>query len=424
MLAVAILAFGAVAGIAQDPCTDVAGQNAMQDEFDTLYKKGAADLDARQKAIDSGKAFLDKYGNCDPTKERSDWLKSKIPVFEKQVKEGREKKVRADVVDPFNAALIATNTTDATAKAKAYSDAYSTGQQVMTKFPEDYRTVEIVLATIGGDEALLRNNYKYADDTLRYAKMALADLQANRSFAIAGQGQPQYGLSFGDPKTNKVVYNFSFKDQNNAAGWMNLYIGYILSTNKNDKVGALPYLYQATKLIPSDAPVAFALVGDYYFDQLKPQITEINTLIASQKDITDPDKLKALVQEIKDKIAMSNGTAERAMDAYARAYTISTKPEYKTNMKNVISQVFKVRFPTPPMTVDQWIASAVTKPFADPTTPVTPISDPEPAKTTGAETTAPTTPAKTQTPAKSTSTTAVKKPGMAMRKTVAKKRAA
>ncbi|MFL6375183.1 MAG: hypothetical protein ACJ73D_10995 [Pyrinomonadaceae bacterium] len=438
LLMAAFLAFGAVTGVAQDPnCTDVAGQNAMQDEFDTLYKKGAADLVARQKAIDSGKAFLDKYGSCDTTKERSDWLRSKIPGFEKQVATAREAQARAAVVDPFNAALVATNTTDATAKSKAYSDAYATGQQVMAKYPDDYRTVEIVLATMGGDEALLRNNYKYSDDTLRYAKMALADLQANRSFAIAGQGQPQYGLSLGDPKTNKVIYNFSFKDQPAAAGWMNLYVGYILFNNKNDKAGALPYLYQAAKLIPSDAPVAFALVGDYYFDQLKPAITEINTLIASQNTVTDPDKLKALVQEIKDKVALSNGIAERAMDAYARAYMISTKPDYKTNMKNMVAQVFKVRYgTTAPVTVDQWISSAVAKPFPDPTTPVTPIADPEPVKTTttGAEAPATTTttpvktpvtaPVKTQTPAKPSGAATTKKPGVATTKTFAKKRGA
>ncbi|MBV9241892.1 MAG: hypothetical protein JO314_07785, partial [Acidobacteria bacterium] len=156
LLVAAVLALGAVAGFAQDPCTDVAGQNAMQDEFDKLYAVKVGDpnfMDSRQKAIDSGKAFLDKYGNCDPTKERSDWLRAKLPGFEKQLADIRKQKERDATVNPFNTALTGTSSTDAAAKAKAISDAYATGQQIITKYPDDYRTVEIVLATLGGDEA-------------------------------------------------------------------------------------------------------------------------------------------------------------------------------------------------------------------------------------------------------------------------------
>ena len=407
LLVAAILACGAVASFAQDPCTDVAGQNAMQDEYDKLWA-GRSDpdpskaIDNRKKAIDSGKAFLDKYGNCDSTKERSDWLKVQLPKQEATVKELAGNAEKAKLLKSFDAAL----------QAKNIPDAYTLGNQILTQYPDNYRTVEIILATMGGDEGLIRNDYKYSDDALRYAKMAAADLEANKSFAVGGQGPDRYGLAAADAN-KKVLYDYSFKDRNSALGWMNLYIGNILYRNKNDKAGALPYLYKAAKLIPNDVPVAFAMVGDYYFDQLKAAITDINTLIASQNTITDPDKLKALVQDIKDKVAMSNGIAERAMDAYARAYTTSTKPDYKANMKTLIDQVFKVRFgDKPPVTSTQWIASAVAKPFVDPTTPVQPIADPEPAKTSGsAENTTTTTPAKTQAPAKGTGTTVAKKPG-------------
>ena len=424
LLIAAILAFGAVAGVAQDPaCTDVAGQNAMQDEYDKLWagRKDpdlAKQLDFRKKAIDSGKAFLDKYGACDSTKERSDWLKTNLPKQDEAARNLAVAIETSGVLKSFDVALQATNTTDAAAKAKAYGDVYTVGGQILAKWPDNYRTVEIILATIGGDEGLIRNNYKYADDSLRYAKMALADLQANKSFAVAGQGTDRFGLAMADANKH-VVYDFSFKDRNAAMGWMNLYIGTILYTHKNDKAGALPYLYQASKLVP-DSPVSYALIGDYYFDQLKPEVTEINDLIKKVQGETSVDAVKALNDEIKAKVAISNGVAERAMDAYARAYTISTKPEYKANMKNVIGQVFTVRFgKTPPVPVDQWIASAVAKPFVDPTTPVTPISDPEPVKTTGAAETPATT-----TPTKTTGTTAAKKPGVATTKTVAKKRGA
>ena len=414
-LVAAILAFGAVAGLAQDPCTDVAGLNAKQDEYDKLWA-GRNDTDPakalanRKAAINSGKEFIDKYGACDSAKERTDWLKVNIPKQEATVAQIEKNADWSRLLNAFDAALVASGSSDASAKTKAYDDAYTLGKQILAQRPDDYRTVEIILATMGGDEALIRNNYKYSDDALRYAKMASADLEANKSFVVAGKGPDQFGL-FKKDASGKLLYNYTFDNRNAADGWMNLYIGNIL-THNGDKVGALPYLYKATKFVP-DSPAAYAMIGNYYFDQLKPAIDEINALIQANKGETDADKIKANNDTIKAKIAMSNGIAERAMDAYARAYTISTKADYKANMKNTIDQIFKVRFgDKPPVPMDQWIAGAVAKPFVDPTTPVQPIADPEPAKTTSGETTnTTTTPAKTQTPAKTTGTTAVKKPG-------------
>ena len=233
------------------------------------------------------------------------------------------------VLKPFNAALQASGATDAAAKARAYDDIYNYGGQILTKWPENYRTTEIVLATIGGDEALIRNNYKYADQSLRYAKMAIADLEANKSFAVEGKGSELFGLSMYDAN-KKAIYDYSFKDRNAALGWMNLYVGNIL-THNGDKAGALPYLYKATKLVP-DSPAAYAMIGTYYFDQLAPAIKEINDMIADVQKDTNVDSIKTKNEAIKAKVAMSNGIAERAMDAYARAYTISRKAVYKTSM--------------------------------------------------------------------------------------------
>ncbi|MBV9242925.1 MAG: hypothetical protein JO314_13050, partial [Acidobacteria bacterium] len=306
----------------------------------------------------------------------------------------------------------------------------------------------------------IRNNPKYADDALRFAKMAAADLEANRSFAIMGQGPDRIGLALVDPKSKQVVYDFTFKDRNAADGWMNLYIGFITGVTKKDLAGALPYLYKSTKLL-TDQPKPYELIGDYYSSQAEPLINQINQMIADNGKETDADKIKANNDAIKAKVAVLNGVAERAMDAYSRAYTTSPKAEYKTAMKEKISSVYKTRYPDKaPMTVDQWIASTVNKPFVDPATPIQPIADPEPVKTTtgpgsgvgaangtgvgaangtgvgaangtgvgaangtgvgGAKTT--TTPAKTQTPAKTTTGTAVKKPGgVAVKKSIKKR---
>jgi tetratricopeptide (TPR) repeat protein len=433
LLIAAFLACGAVASFAQDPCTDVASLNAKQDEYDKLWA-GRNDADPnkaianRKAAINSGKEFIDKFGSCDSAKERVTWLQGQLPKQEATVKTMESNLQTGAVLKSFDAALQASASTDAAVKAKAYDDVYNIGGQILTQWPDNYRTTEIILATIGGDEALIRNNYKYADNSLRYAKMAIADLEANKSFAVGGQGTDKFGLAMVD-ENKKVVYNYSFENRNAALGWMNLYIGNILYNNKKDHAGALPYLYKATKYVP-DSPAAYAMIGDYYFDQLAPAVTEINDLIKKGTGMSNADEIKANNEVIKAKIALSNGIAERAMDAYARAYTISAKADYKANMKTRIDQIFKVRFTTPTVTLDQWITTAVAKPFVDPTTPIAPIADPEPVKTTGETTTTTspvtTAPAKVQTPAKTTGTTATKKPGVAIvkSKTVAKKRGA
>ncbi len=110
---------------------------------------------------------------------------------------------------------------------------------------------------------------------------------------------------------------------------------------------------------------------------------------------------------------MSNGLAERAMDAFSRAYTLGQAPAYKAKMKKNVEDAHQVRFAKKDG-VDSWITSAVAKPFVNPTTPVAPISDPEPAKTTTSTTSTPVTPTTTPTkPADTTvkpSTTPVAKP--------------
>src|SRR6185295_4370029 len=99
-----------------------------------------------------------------------------------------------------------------------------------------------------------------------------------------------------------------------------------------------------------------------------------------QKDSDPVDVAQKKVDDIKALVAMSNGTAERAMDAFARAYTFSTAAAYKAKMKKNVEDAYNVRFGKKEP-VDSWISSAVAKPFVNTPTPIQPISDPEPAKT-------------------------------------------
>ncbi len=362
LLVAAILAMGAVAGMAQDPCADP--------ELTTLGDRVRAEFDdksiaGRTKFLASGKQFQDKYGKCDPAQALDTWLTGQMPKTKVTLDALIEAERKAALLKRFDAAL----------DSKNWDGVYAEGKEVLAKYPDEFRTVEIVLASLAGEEAF-KNNFKYADDGIRYAKQSIADLDAGKAFMVGKD--VRYGLA------KKDAYNFAFSTKEDASAWMNLYIGYITSVNKKDKVGSLPYLYKATQA-NSDTkknPVSFGLIGYYYVEQGDKLTDEIKALEA-QQDAKDTEEVaKQKLDAIKAKVALSNGVNQRAIDAFGRAHSLSSNAEYKATIKKALDFSFNRRFGKMEG-LDAWVANAVKQPFESPTTPVTPISDPEPVKTDG-----------------------------------------
>lgn len=404
-----IIAVGAAASFAQDPCTDAAGQGALYDKFLEAFK--VKTIEGRKAFTELGKQYVEKYGTCEATKTNTDYFNTNIPKWEKTIKDMEGAAATANLTGRFDKALTAKN----------WDETFASGKEILAKDPEGFRSVEIALAGIGGEEALKGNN-KYNDDALRYAKQSIADLQANKPFTVGGK--ERYGLGAGE-----------FPNKADAIAWLNLYTGYITAVGQKNKQAALPYLYTASQATGSDTSknaVVYDLIGSYYFDELNKVIEQIQTKTKAQSDKDTPEVAQQKVDEIKALVAQSNGISERAMDAYSRAFTYAKDATIKARYRKNVEDAYKVRFGNT-TGVDAWIGSAVAKPFVNPTTPIAPISDPEPAKTTSGSTTAvPTpvapvaapavTPAKTTTPAakpavKSTAT----KPRASIKKTVAKK---
>lgn len=362
LLAVAIFAAGAVTTFAQDPCTDAEGQTTSGDKIRELYKDKS--IPGRKTFVEAGKQFTSKYGACDVTKELVTWLAVQIPNNERKIKEMEEAEIENKLVTRFDASITAKN----------WDETFASGKEILQKYPEKYRTVEVVLASVGGEEAF-KANYKYIDDAIRYAKVSIDDLESGKSFMVGG-------------KEAIGLFAFSYPNKNDAIGWMNLYIGYMTQAGKKDKAAAAPYLYKATQS-SSDAaknPVSFEMIGAYYFDELNKVVEKIQLAAKDQKDTDAPDVAAKKVEDIKALVAMSNGISERAMDAFSRAFTLAKDAAYKARMKKNVADAYKVRY-AKEEGVDAWITSAVAKPFVNPTTPVAPISDPEPVTTTTTGTT-------------------------------------
>jgi hypothetical protein len=414
LMLAAIIALGAIAGIAQtDPCTDVDGQGAANDNIQKLFKDTS--LAGLKAYLGAGKAFLEKYGACDSAKDLSEYLRPQLPKLEELIKKKQADVDKQALLVRFDTAM----------KAKNWDDVYASGKEILAKYPDEFRTVEIVLGAVGGDEAFFKGNYKYADESLRFAKQSIADLEAGKPFVVGKD--TRYGLSL------KNFYNFEYPNKDDAIGWMNLYIGFITNVVKKDKAASLPYLYKATQSASEAKTKAspYGLIGYYYVAEGDKLADDIQALPKPDpKDTVEVAKQK--YDAIKAKVALSNGTNERAVDAFARALSRTTDAAYKADIKKALDFSYKRRFEKMDG-LDAWIANVQKQPFVNPTTPITPISDPDPVPTTTTNNTPSTVkpPATTpngKPPAKPGTTAPGKTPGTkgkaSIRKPVVKKRAA
>ena len=416
-LAALVAAFtvaGATIGFAQDPCTDTAGQDALSQKVRDLFPK--TDPTSQAAKIDAGKQYLEKYGACpgDSVKEFSEYLKPNIPKWETKLAGDRAADEKKALVTKFNTALTAKN----------WDDLYAAGNDLVAKWPDEFRAAELIMGSIGLDEAISKNN-KWNDQTLKYAKMSIGDLESGKTFSTYGANQ------------------FAYKNKDDALGWMNYTIGYIEFFGKNNKKEGLGYLYKATQL-NSDTkrnPVVYSAIGSSYYDDVRTLAKEVQEMIAGQSKDDTPEVAKQKVEAIKAKVALVNGTAEAAIDAYARAYKLAQADAkkypktYTDSLYKSIGELYNVRFGKTDG-LDAYIAKVDAKPMPNPTMPVTPISDPEPtapATTTSGSTAQPgtaTTPAPAA-PKPADAATAPKpvarpaasvKPRSSLKKAVAKKR--
>lgn len=369
----AMFALGAAAAFAQDDkCADVDGQTALYTTITTTYKIGSLPdlqkkIDSLQKAVDAGKQFLEKYGSCEPAKPQVDWMTPKIPQWEDTVKKLKEELFLNQQYEKFN------NST----KAKSWDDVYASGKEILRLRPDTLDAI-LVLGSIGLDESSKKNN-KYNDDTLTFAKLALDKMNS-------GVASKTYG-----------IFTYTYNTKENATGWMNLTIGYLLFEPKGDKKGGLPYLYKATTTGTAETKenaLPYSLIGKYFRGDAEVLRDQLKDLLAKQPPATAPDDEKTKWEtEYKAKLALFNGTLERSMDGYSRAWKFA-KPGEKDGIYQSIKGLYAVRFQKD-TGIDAYIASTTAKPLLDPLTPVTPVEDVETTPTTTKTTsTTPTTPTK------------------------------
>lgn len=357
-LALLLTAFSAVA------VTPIFAQGGELEENVALYKKYtdnyAGTIAQKKIAVEAGKQYIEKYGSNADYAAQIDYLKKDVPRLEKAVAAVEAKQAKGALATRFDTAVRANNV----------SDIFASGKELLAGNP-DFVDVYLALASAGFEQSTLPTPVDtYNKDTVNYAKTAIEKIEA---------GKP---TTTGDWGVINVYKTDKFPDgKSNALGSMNYYVGYIMYNRQNQKKEAIPYFYKSLQYnsVAKTDPVVYQIIGASYFDEAKRLGQE------------SADKYKAAsnteTEESKAAFALAKGYADRAIDAYARAYKIAganagTKPEYKAGLYRIIQDLYKFRYEGKIEGIDAYVASVMNKPMPDPASAVSPVVEATPAVST------------------------------------------
>ena len=366
----AVLGLSAVQGFAQDACTDTDAQTALYTKFTELYPK--KDLESRKAAVAAGKEFLEKYGACETVKEQVDYFKTAVPALEKSVGDMVAAEDRKKLFGRFDAAVNSDNA----------DEILAAGKEILAKQPDNLN-IMVPMAMIGLVKSYAKDN-KYADDSLRYAQMALTDLKGGKPCNRKDKA--------GNETCGVLKWEMQRAEAINELTYATAYLKYYA---KGDKKGALPVYYELSQGTSKykDEPRVYATIGDYYMGEKNRLGSEIQALIEKQKAAPTDEEKEKFEAEIKGKVGLFNGYLERAIDAFGRAQKVApsasaTEKTYKEALQKTVQDLYKQRFEKD-TGLTEFIAASIAKPFPNPTSEVTPINDPEPVTTTTTGTAAP-----------------------------------
>jgi hypothetical protein len=365
----------------------------------------STDAAVKKSAMDCGREYVKKYEAADnkeaDKKAIIDYLKKKISAYD----EANAKK--ADEDDTNKRYERFDNAYKAAKTSKNWAEVFAAGKDILAKFPDDIDTM-IDLASIGYDRAL-ENNTTFNADTLNYAKMTIAKIEA---------GKPSITGNYGG---NIIYKTKTYADgKSNVLGWMNYIVSFVTNAGKTvtDKATAESYykIQQFKSSEVSKFASIYQTIGSWYLAEFNKTGNDIDAKIKAAGD-KETDETVQLV-------ALQRGIADRAMEAYARAYkaakeasmvATATAASKDSNNKLAASYLKTItalytfrRFDKKPIVgneVETYVTGVLAKPFTDPSAAFVPVVAPVVPVPATAPTTKPTTPT-----AKPTTTTPTAKP--------------
>jgi hypothetical protein len=418
-IAAVIAALGVVSVSAQG---DDADKAAVYNKFLACYKtRVKAEVDP---CIAVGNEYMTKYGAPVPPATEPD----QIATFVKN-----------------QLAKLATRTKDLekeaayeklrTSLGKNTRDTIDAGKEIVRLEDKDSIKLDatLMMASVGYDAAFAATpDTTYVQDSINSARNAIRMIESGVvSEGYKGADGKDYPANWGMGK------GYIYGSKEKALAWMNWTIAKLTVDTNKDKTrnlallkDAMPYYYKALQFADfKKDPTLYAAVGRYYLGGLNDLVDQYAKTCQNLTEDT---------AECKNIREMQLGYAERGADAYAHAFKAASddpkQPKtFKDGLYSTLTDFYKVRFKKTDG-IDAYVASKSTQPLADPSSPVTPIPEPEPATAapaTGSTATPPATtngtkpPVKPATPAATVpvkpASTVPAKPAGSTKGTVAKK---
>lgn len=328
--AVALLFVSALSApaFAQDEeCT----QETKQKIYDRFTSNYTGNLDQQKVALDAAKDFIKLCGSDENSAQQVEYLKNTgIPWVEGEI----EKKLKAlEQKKKEQAEQQRLAKFDQAYRANNWEEAFAAGEAILKEAPVKQNInldLRIVLASRGSVLAE-EGNTKFVNETLKHAQDALSRIAAGEESTTKNWG----------------AYDFEFKTKDNALGWLNYGIGSIKYNVQGKQAEGVKFFYEATqhKSGAKDLLPLYVTLGDWY----RIKAGELGQERA-KLDLTEAagEMQKANIDKALEIVSKEKAYAERAMDAYARAYNLAksknASEEVKTGLYNTIKSLFAFRY--------------------------------------------------------------------------------
>jgi hypothetical protein len=297
-----------------------------------LYKRVTDNYKTNQPvAYEAAKEYLQKYPNDDP--KIIQYLQTFVGKYEKASKQNDFPKLITE---------------------KKYPEAFTLGKQMLSSEPENL----LVLMNLGyaGYLAAFDKNEAFNADAISYAKRAIQLIESGKT------------LDAWTP----------FRNRDEALAYLNYALGYLnLKTNQTE---AINYLAKATQYASGvkNEPIT------YYYMALAYEAGPYKT----QSEAVSARTGQAETPESKAELETLNQTADRVIDAYARAVAYATDAKYaadKAKWMARLTELYKFRHNNSDAGLNELIANVRNTPIPSPTSApsaTTPSTTPASTSTT------------------------------------------
>lgn len=378
------------------PCDDLDSATAKYEEFTGVYQQRTEE--SLTKAIAAGKAFLEKWGECEGWKDQVAFVKPWVPRLEGILEDMKMFKGFDEAVNADNLEGI-----------------YSFGKKILAKYPANHNIKYVMAVASLADVAKAvqtKTQSKYAGEAAGYAK-TLFDGVKSGSITLDRVLRDKDGkpLTPTTPTIGVLKHETNKEEALSRLAYTHGFINYYALNNK--KAGVVTY-YEVSQMPGyfKSYPPVYVTISDFYRDEAlnivkesSAKTAEYNALVDQVRKL-DPNaegakekaeqlaqQIEAKDKEIKAKDALIKGYIERAMDALARAHkvakeTTQAEKDYKANLYKGLQELYKQRFEKE-VGLNEWVAATTAKPLPDPTSTVQPVVEEATTTTTTTTSAAP-----------------------------------